>query len=143
MKAFIAIVAAEPSGRVAKYQDFDTEADAETHIAVHSGLFAAPSPAGNITHYKVVAGALVLDPPVEQVQPLAKLVISGRFTDAEIDVVNALRDGSAAIALPAQTQKRLYRVWSDAISIQPDDARTAQGFAAIFGAARAKALLAP
>lgn len=136
MKAFISIIAVD-GDRVAKYQDFDTQAEAEAHTAEYSGLFAAASPTGNITHYKVVSGALVLDPPpAPPPDPLTKLTISDRFTDAEIDIVSALSGGTMA-------KKRFYRAWLDATEIQPDDPRVVGAFKSLFGDARAAALLAP
>ena len=44
MKAFIACVKTDGT-KVAKYQDFDTEADAQTHISTYGG-FVAAAPSG-------------------------------------------------------------------------------------------------
>ena len=46
MKAFIACVKTDGT-KVAKYQDFDTEADAQTHVSTYGG-FVAAAPSGTV-----------------------------------------------------------------------------------------------
>jgi len=52
MKAFIAIVKST-AGVLEKYQTFDTQAEAETHVSTYGG-WVAPNPGGNHNHYWVI-----------------------------------------------------------------------------------------
>ena len=55
MKAFIAIVRTE-AGTVTKYQDFDTLAEAEAHVAEHGG-WVAPCPGDNTKYWDLDVAA--------------------------------------------------------------------------------------
>ena len=67
--SFVAIMAATPENRVAKYMDFVTEPEAVAHIARFTGpypdAFVVSEPAGPISHWLVdmVAKTLVISPP--------------------------------------------------------------------------------
>ncbi len=67
--SFVAIMAATPEGRLAKYQDFVTEADASAHIAEHVAkfpdAFTAPKPAEPRAHWFIdmVAKTIAIVPP--------------------------------------------------------------------------------
>lgn len=54
---FVAVMKTEPDGRVAKYQDFDTEADALAHVDKFKdrfpGAFVTQDRAENILDWKV------------------------------------------------------------------------------------------
>jgi hypothetical protein len=89
----LAIVAWDGDGRVAKYQDYATAAEAAAHVArvakAFPQAFAAEDPGGGFRDWRVVDGALTLDPavdPPEEVpaDPLAELLIEkGAFTRQE------------------------------------------------------------
>ena len=55
MKAFVAIVKWSGS-TVSKYQDFDTQAEADSHVTTYSG-FVAPNPGGSTGYWVVDAEA--------------------------------------------------------------------------------------
>ena len=55
MRNFIAVVK-WTEGVLDKYQDFDTQSEAETHTAVHGG-FVAPDPGGSTSYWVVDAEA--------------------------------------------------------------------------------------
>jgi hypothetical protein len=90
---YLAIVAWDAEGRVAKYQDYATAAEAAAHVARAAQAFplafAAQDPGGGFRDWRVVDGALtldpVIDPPAESpVDPLAELLIEkGAFTRQE------------------------------------------------------------
>lgn len=82
---YVAVVKWAVDGRVEKYQDFGTEADANSH-AVEFGGFVAPDPGGNFDDWKVVGETLEIDP----LPPVYPTVIDweafqGRFTALEFD----------------------------------------------------------
>ena len=66
MKAFIACVKTDGT-KVAKYQDFDTEADAQAHISTYGG-FVAATPSGTVPFWiaDTVAKTLTHDSAAEQ-----------------------------------------------------------------------------
>jgi hypothetical protein len=55
MKAFVAIVKST-AGKLDKYQDFDTEAEADAHVVTYGG-FVAPDPDGQTSYWVVDAEA--------------------------------------------------------------------------------------
>ena len=59
MKQYITVVASD-AGKVIKYQDFDTQAEAEAHVLLYGG-FVAPNPGGLITHWIVSGETLTHD----------------------------------------------------------------------------------
>ncbi len=67
--AFVAIMAASPDGRIAKYQDFLTEPEAEAHVAAFLGTypdaFVVPQPSEELSNWLIdmTAKTLVIDPP--------------------------------------------------------------------------------
>ncbi len=66
---FIAIMAAEPNGRIAKVQAFETKADADAHVALfddrYPDAFTAPEPAAPDGHWLVdiEAKTIAIVPP--------------------------------------------------------------------------------
>ena len=58
MKAFIACVKTDGT-KVAKYQDFDTEADAQAHVGIYGG-FVATNPGGTVPFWVADAAAKTL-----------------------------------------------------------------------------------
>ena len=59
MKQYIAVVGALNSV-VTKYQDFDTEVEADIHVEEHGG-FVAQNPGGNPAYWVINAGTLLTD----------------------------------------------------------------------------------
>lgn len=86
---FIAVVDWTAETRIAKYLDFETEAEAQAHVtrvkASYPNAFVAPSPGGGFADWLVGAGTLSYSPPPEP--PPVKLLP----TDAEV-VTRALMD---------------------------------------------------
>ena len=83
-------MAATPEGRIAKFQDFETEAEAAAHVAAFAqwqsdgqdGMvkagFVVGNPGGNVGDWRVDAGALISDPHIKtldeiQNEDIAKL----------------------------------------------------------------------
>ena len=70
MKNFIAIMNWNSSNRVAKFQDFDVEADAVNHVSSHTGeypeAFVVPTPSDSFMSWLVdpVAKQVMVDFPV-------------------------------------------------------------------------------
>jgi len=52
VKAFIAIVRSA-AGKLEKFQDFDTQAEADTHVSEWGG-WVSPNPGGDTKHYWVI-----------------------------------------------------------------------------------------
>ncbi len=63
--AYYAIVAVD-NERVAKYAKFDTQAEADAHVATYGG-FVAANPAGNVDDWRIVGQSVVVDPPPPRV----------------------------------------------------------------------------
>ena len=69
MKAFLAIVAATPAGRVAKYQDFDTSEEAAAHVefvkAAFPDAFSVANPGSGFGDWLIdmANGTVVLEAP--------------------------------------------------------------------------------
>ena len=67
--SFIAIMEATPDSRVAKYQGFSTEAEADAHVAKFTGqyldAFVVPEPAGPFPHWLIdmAAKTVTIVPP--------------------------------------------------------------------------------
>ncbi len=67
--SFVAIMAATPEGRLAKYQGFPTEAEADAHVVLvavrHPDAFTAPLPADPISHWLIdmAAKTVAIVPP--------------------------------------------------------------------------------
>ena len=66
MKAFLAIVGITPTGRVAKFQDFDTKKEADAHVAFvkesFPDAFSAPNPGGGFADWRITGKAVTIDP---------------------------------------------------------------------------------
>lgn len=60
MKQWVAIVTVTPEGRVGKYLDFETEADARAHVAKHGG-FAMPSLVEPLMDWRIVGEEAAID----------------------------------------------------------------------------------
>ncbi|MEE8206855.1 MAG: hypothetical protein V3T82_07890, partial [Nitrospinaceae bacterium] len=86
MKQFIAVVSSE-SGKISKYQDFDTQEKADAHIIEYGG-FVGDNPGGGVSYWVVdeVAETISLDQAQADLDAINNL--RGRFLDA----INALRD---------------------------------------------------
>lgn len=76
------------------------------------------------------------DEPAPVRDPLPRLVVADRLTDAEVAMVAGLQSGDA------QAQ-RFWLRWVSAIEVSPDNPETRAGFEAVFGVSRAAELLAP
>jgi hypothetical protein len=74
MKAYLAVVKTA-SGNIIKYQDFDTEAEANSHVLVHGGFIAQTPRTGNEDYW-------VVDEPNKKVSH-----------DSETQVSNETRKG--------------------------------------------------
>ncbi len=87
MKPFIAVVGWTGENRIAKFQDFDTEAEANNHVLTYGG-FIAPSPGPRHEDWLVdpVAKTLSVDvvPPVKPTKVLFD-DFEARFTVQEWD----------------------------------------------------------
>lgn len=59
MKNYIAVVSSA-AGKITKYQDFDTLAEAQAHTAIHGG-FAHSTPGQNIAYITVTGEVLTYD----------------------------------------------------------------------------------
>jgi D-arabinose 1-dehydrogenase-like Zn-dependent alcohol dehydrogenase len=59
MKQYIAVVSSE-AGKIAKYQDFDTQAESDAHVVTYGG-FAIAKPSDNIKYWIVGTGTLAHD----------------------------------------------------------------------------------
>jgi hypothetical protein len=59
MKKYIAVVSSE-DGKIAKFQDFDTQADADTHV-INFGGFAADNPGDDINYWVIADNTLTYD----------------------------------------------------------------------------------
>lgn len=94
MKPFIAIVASS-NGAVTKYQDFDTQAEADAHIAEHGG-FAASKPSDSVKYWIAddVAETLTHDAITEVADEAARPALEQMEND-----LSALRNGGKDIAL--------------------------------------------
>lgn len=107
MKNFIAIVG-WTGATLDKYQDFDTEVEADTHVAEHGG-FVVPDPGGDIKFWVVDEGAKTVDPGTAA-NDAATLVSARERKRGEID---ALRD----------TKKKLP-ILSEGHQVDPDQLST-------------------
>lgn len=77
MKSFIAVMKST-AGKLDKYQDFDTQAEADAHVAAHIGnfpnAFVAPDPGNNATSYWTIdegAGTITYDQASHDADSLA------------------------------------------------------------------------
>lgn len=94
---FIAIVSFDLDGRITKYQDYETETEADDHVvrvlSQFPDAFVAPRPDSGWFDWQVVGGVLVITPQTEPVplptlslDRLADLLISeGLLTRAKVD----------------------------------------------------------
>jgi len=93
---FIAIVSFDIDGRITKFAEYDTDADALAHVARvirnFPNAFAAPNPGGGWWSWRVVAGILVSDPrptrssvvaPLSAEELYDMLVAKGVVADAD------------------------------------------------------------
>ncbi len=66
---FVAIMKATPDGRIAKYQDFPTEVEANAHVSMFAGMhpdaFTIAEPSVPFSHWRIdmAARTVVADPP--------------------------------------------------------------------------------
>jgi hypothetical protein len=72
--SFVAIMEINGEGRVTGFHPADTENAAQAHVDEHGGVVAAQRPAAPVQDWKVVDGALTIDPVVIPVtkRPLKK-----------------------------------------------------------------------
>lgn len=112
---WIAVVDQTPDGRVAKFLNFDREADARAHVARVSERFPAAFAAeitGGVLDWRVAGDALVLDPPPATRAPnyrdkrkaayIAELGSVPEFTETVGDVLDDLiREVRALAVAPA------------------------------------------
>ena len=95
---FVAIMAVTPENRLAKYQVFSTEAEANAHVARFTGrfpdAFVVAEPVGPMSHWLIDAKTVTIDvpppppPPPEsqEIQALRELAIEiGTDAVAKID----------------------------------------------------------
>lgn len=78
--AYFAIVRVE-NERVAKYAKFDTQAEADAHVATYGG-FVAANPPGTIDTWRIVGQTVTDDPPPE---PVPGYVTRYQFKKAVLD----------------------------------------------------------
>ena len=90
--SFVAIMAAEPDGRLAKSQTFATEADAIAHVARegtrHPGAFVIARPVEPFAHWRIdmAAKTIAIDPPpIASPPPESEIIQAIRALAAEID----------------------------------------------------------
>ena len=69
MKAWIAVVS-DSGGKVTKFQDFDTEAEANAHVSTHGG-FTAANPGGALAYWTVSGTTLSYDDTTDDADALA------------------------------------------------------------------------
>ncbi len=95
--SFIAILKTTPDGRVAKYQDFLTEAEADAHVVAFLGnypdAFTISEPTEPFSHWRISMGAktLVIDPPIltlESVATGAQMIDEAKSRN-KLDVITA------------------------------------------------------
>lgn len=103
MKAYLAAVAWTADMRIAKYQDYDTEAEAEAHVAQVAAVFpqafaaATPSDAWQDWLIDPVARTVAISPapappkpPPSDVEIVSRALLDkGTLTQAEIDAARA------------------------------------------------------
>lgn len=87
MKDFIAIVAATPEGRLAKYQGFDNLKGAETHVAsvqkTYPKAFSIAKPAFPFSAWKINMNAkTIIDVPPPPPPPSAREVLADALDSA-------------------------------------------------------------
>ena len=106
---WIAVVKQDDEGRITKFLDFATEAEAVAHVAKVSDAFpdafASEAPEGGIRDFKADRGALVSDPIVD-VEPTAheKRVKAYKDDLGEDALVNVIREIEAIVGTP-KTEK--------------------------------------
>tara|TARA_Y100000593_G_C4073724_1_gene220386 strand:+ start:159 stop:536 length:378 start_codon:yes stop_codon:yes gene_type:complete len=106
---WIAVVKQDDEGRITKFLDFATEAEAVAHVAKVSDTFpdafASEAPEGGIRDFKADRGALVSDPIVD-VEPTAheKRVKAYKDDLGEDALVNVIREVEAIVGTP-KTEK--------------------------------------
>jgi len=106
---WIAVVKQDDEGRITKFLDFATEAEAVAHVAKVSDAFpdafASEAPEGGIRDFKADRGALVSDPVVD-VEPTAheKRVKAYKDDLGEDALVNVIREIEAIVGTP-KTEK--------------------------------------
>lgn len=93
---YLAIVKVNGSGRVEKYQEYQTEAEAEAHVArvvdTYPLSYSVLSPGGYFADWlcNVVAKTVVLDPlPVVKPTVISYETFQDRFTAAEFKALTA------------------------------------------------------
>lgn len=79
--AYYAIVSVS-NERVAKYQKFATQAEADAHVATHGGFVAANPASDNVDDFRVSGQSVIIDPPPEPVPPY---VLRYQFKKAVLD----------------------------------------------------------
>ena len=81
---YLAIVSATPEGRVAKFAEFETQPEAEAHVAEYGG-FVAEKPDAPWSHWLISGQSVTVDPPEvpEPVVHYSKAQLFAAMTDAE------------------------------------------------------------
>ena len=106
---WIAVVKQDDEGRITKFLDFATKAEAVAHVAkvsdTYPDAFASKAPEGGIRDFKADRGALVSDPIVD-VEPTAheKRVKAYKDDLGEDALVNVIREIEAIVGTP-KTEK--------------------------------------
>jgi len=106
---WIAVVKQDDEGRITKFLDFATEAEAVAHVAkvadTFPDAFASEAPEGGIRDFKADRGGLISDPVVD-VEPTAheKRVKAYKDDLGEDALVNVIREVEAIVGTP-KTEK--------------------------------------
>lgn len=121
---FLAIVRATPNGRVAKYAEFPTLAEAKAHVAERGG-FAVEKPSAPWPHWMIDMDAqtISIDVPPPEPRQVDYVTFLDRLSDADAEAVVSFVDG-----LPAKRRAHLQHrgLWSDDQPVR--DWLTARGY---------------
>ncbi len=124
---FVAIMEATPEGRVAKYQGFLTQAEADAHVVLfavrHPDAFTAPLPADPISHWLIDMGAktiTIVPPPPPDYAAIDQATVDRLLLDSgvlralatvQFQIINDVRvlEGKSPIT-SAQYKTRLWKL---------------------------------
>jgi hypothetical protein len=103
--AWIAVVKQDNEGRITKFLDFATEAEALAHVAKVSDTFpdafASEAPEGGIRDFKAERGGLVSDPIVDVLPtPHEKRVKAYKDELGDDALVDVIREVEAIVGTP-------------------------------------------